>query len=203
MKSNWLVTVRPSSAKGLSLRSTGVGPCSGVIWDAERACAGAEAKSMMNSNAMPDVSGERSRQLLEEHLRRDQLHAQTHRSTWNLFLELQGASRSSGFIFNWEAAVIHWTNLIRAGALAIIGDSDHHGVTPSRPPYVVTDHGRKMLERGAASPHDDTLHLGVTQASRGAGRDRAVVPPRVDRCLAGWAVPRKRRDVRLHLRGSC
>ena len=115
---------------------------------------------MMNANVVPDESGELSRQALDERLRFPQRDSSTHLSPWSLFHELDGSSRSAGFHFNWKAALVHWSNLVRCGAVATLGDNHQSGgVYPRRPLYVVTDHGRKMLERGAESPHDETRYI--------------------------------------------
>jgi hypothetical protein len=74
-------------------------------------------------------------------------------SPHNFFLAVSSRCKGADIKFDGDAALEYWSILMRLGVVAVPGG--HIGTFPGRlPQLLVTERGRKLLERGEQSPHD-------------------------------------------------
>ncbi|MGH7439850.1 MAG: hypothetical protein ACRENE_29530, partial [Polyangiaceae bacterium] len=97
---------------------------------------------------------QRSRDLVEQSLR-----AGTQIGSPIGFLRaIQQNAAEKRTAFDWTAALTFWWELCRIGAVAIVGGGDPT-VFANYPHFIVTERGRRMLEKKDASPHHAERYL--------------------------------------------
>ena len=72
------------------------------------------------------------------------------------------AAVSQGWAVDWTAALTHWGDMCRLGVVAIVGGGSG-GYYASRPRFILTERGRRILERKQDSPHDGDRYLAAVR----------------------------------------
>lgn len=75
-----------------------------------------------------------------------------------LFRAAEHYAQRDGWRFDWSAALEYWWELARIGAVALLGGGGGSSYAQA-PQFILTTHGRRLLERGDSSPHDETRYL--------------------------------------------
>ena len=100
------------------------------------------------------------------------------------FDELSAMSRQRNIKWDPKAVLEHWWWLARLGVIALPGqlaDSNNTGI----PHFLLTERGRKLLERGEVSPHDPQRYYDAIK--RGWGTPDSVVMVYLDEAVGAWA----------------
>lgn len=127
-------------------------------------------------------SPEESTAMLVEYLLRIDRQTYEHkpRSPEALFRDLWNEQGEADPTLDWDAVTVHWWELARIGAIAIVGGGkDERGFSA----YVMTDFGRALLQRKDVSPHD---RAGYLSAIRGVAGADAIAVGYADEAVGAW-----------------
>lgn len=80
----------------------------------------------------------------------------------NLFNSVGSSAKSAGIEFNGEAVLEYFWHLARIGAVAVPGDA-LHAKTFRIPSLLLTERGRRLLEKRELSPHNPSKYLSAVQ----------------------------------------
>lgn len=75
-----------------------------------------------------------------------------------LFQVANHYAQRDGWRFDWSAGVEYWWDLARVGAVALLGGGGGSSYAQA-PQFVLTAHGRRLLQGGDSSPHDETRYI--------------------------------------------
>jgi hypothetical protein len=106
---------------------------------------------------MSDISeaARRSREVLAQLLLSPSLDQTTPEG---LFRVAEHHAQRESWRFDWFAALEYWWELARIGAVALLGGGGGSSYAQA-PQFMLTAHGRRLLQRGDSSPHDETRYL--------------------------------------------
>jgi hypothetical protein len=76
-----------------------------------------------------------------------------------MFRVAEHHAQRDGWRFDWSAALEYWWDLARIGAVALLGGGGSGGSYAQAPQFVLTEHGRRMLQGDDSSPHDGTRYM--------------------------------------------
>lgn len=79
----------------------------------------------------------------------------------SFFSAVHSACQRGNIVYDFRVALEYWWHLARLGVVAVPGESLGSFIGPwrTRETIFLTDHGRRLLERGEESPHDPRKYL--------------------------------------------
>jgi hypothetical protein len=105
---------------------------------------------------------------------------------FTFFADLAEICRQKSIVFDAGAALEHWWNLARVGVVALPGDSMDPAAIGWKPcRLLVTERGKKLLERGEQSPHDPPKYLATV--SRRVEKPDEIVMTYLDEAVGAWS----------------
>jgi len=103
----------------------------------------------------------------------------------DLFNNVVSQCREQSIPYNGAAALEYWWHLARLGVVAVPG-AELGAISALRPRLLLTERGRRLLERDEQSPHDPPKYLAAVRKRVESPDD--IVMTYLDEAVGAWAV---------------
>lgn len=103
------------------------------------------------------------------------------RSPHHMFSDVSRQCESQGATYDHPAAMEYWGHLARVGVIALAG----YSLSSLGDSFILTQRGRKLLERGEKSPHDPPRYMKAVRDRVGKPDETALTY--LDEAVGAWA----------------